>query len=278
MTPGRPALRELLAGWRDRTWPHRLLAGQRPEPASVVAVAGVAPRSGTTTVAALLATAYAEPRRGRVVVVEAGPGVGRLGERLAVTAGSTVPELAAAPGLDSWPVLAPYLEPAAAGLWTVAAGVPGAAGAAEPELLASQAALAALSPHFAVIVIDCGHQAGTQARFLLGLAHARMLVGTASVDGLLAAAAALDRLEVSHRPEAAARTLVGLVATRDRAGLHPAEAGALLRARGGEVRWFPHDPALAGGGPLALAGLPAGLRAATVGAAADLLRRSGRTG
>jgi MinD-like ATPase involved in chromosome partitioning or flagellar assembly len=277
VTAGRPALRGLLAGWRDRTWPHRLLAGQRPEPASVVAVAGVAPRSGTTTVATLLATAYAEPRCGRVVVVEAGPGVGRLGERLAVPAGSMVPELTVAPGLDSWPVLAPYLEPAAEGLWTVAAGE-GAAGAAEPELLTSQAALAVLSPHFAVIVLDCGHQAGTQARFMLGLAQARLLVGTASVDGLLAAAAALDRLELSHRPDAAARTLVGLVATCDRAGVHPAEAGALLRARGGEVRWFPHDPALAGGGPIALAELSAGLRAATVGAAAELLRRSGRTG
>jgi MinD-like ATPase involved in chromosome partitioning or flagellar assembly len=234
-------------------------------------------RAGTTTLAALLATAYVEPGRGRVVVVEAGAGVGQLGQRLAVSAGSTVAEIAAAPGLDSWPVLAPYLEQTAAGLWTVTAG-DRAAGTATPDessLLASQAALAALSPHLAVAVVDCGHQAGPQARFLLGLAHARLLVATASVDGVLAAAAAVDRLELSGRPDLAARTLVGLVGTRAGAGVDVGVASALLRVRGGEVRWFPHDPALAGGGPTALAELSGGLRAATLGAAAELLRRAG---
>lgn len=266
-------MRELLTAWRDRTWPHRLLAGQPAEPAGVVAVAGAAARAGTTTMAALLATAYAEPGRGRVVVIDAGAGIGQLAARLTVTADGTV----VAPGVDSWPVLAPHLERTAGGPWTLAAAAPAAAGAPPgSDLLAAQAVLAALSPHFAVAVLDCGELVGLQARFLLGLAHSRLVVARASVDGVLAAAAAADRLELAARPDAAARTLTGLVGTRDRAGSDAAATGALLRARGAEVRWFPYDPALAGGGPIGLADLSGGLRAATLGAAAELLRRAGR--
>ena len=272
-------MRELLADWRDRTWPHRLLAGQRPEPASVVAVAGGSARAGTTTVVALLATAYAEPGRGRVVVVDAGAGMAQLASQLTVTAGGTV----VAPGVDSWSLLAQHLERTAGGVWTVApaaqavaTGTADAGGPPEADLLAAQAVLAALSPHFAVAVLDCGQQAAPQARFLLGLAHARLLVAAASVDGVLAAAAAADRLELSSRPDLAAHTLVGLVGTRAGPGVDVGVASALLRTRGGEVRWFPYDPALAGGGPIALAELSGGLRATTLAAAAELLRRAGR--
>jgi MinD-like ATPase involved in chromosome partitioning or flagellar assembly len=275
-------VRDLLTAWRDRTWPHRLLAGPwRAEPARVVAVAGASERAGTTTVAALLATAYAEPRRGRVVVVDARSGVGPLGERFGPGAGGAVP----ASDPDVWPALAPCLERTAEGLWTVIgdhdpARPAGPSDPADPdgptgrELMALQAALATLSPHFAVIVLDCGDQAGPVGRFLLGLAHSRLLVAPASVDGVLAAAAAADRLELSARPDAAARTLVGLIGTRGPVAAGGARAEALLRGRGVEVRWFPPDRALAAGGCPALAELSAELRAATLAAAADLLRRA----
>jgi hypothetical protein len=251
-------VRDLLTGWRDRTWPHRLLPGHRwQEPADVVAVAGVSERAGATTLAVLLAAVYAGPGRGRVLVTDAASGLGRLGEVLAGRSDGQV----SLPGADSWAVLAPHLERTAEGCWTVIADGAGPADA-EAEPLACQLALAALSPHFAVVVLDCGWLAVPRSRFFLGLADSRVLATPATVEGVLAAAAALDRLPA----------LVGLVGTPDPRAVDLASASRLLTGRGGTLHELPHDPVLAAGGDAVPDALSPDLREATLALATALLR------
>lgn len=253
-------MRDLLAGWRDRTWPHRLLDGHRwQEPADVVAVAGVSERAGATTLAVLLAAVYAGPGRGRVLVTDAGTGLSRLGELLAGRSDGQV----SLPG--EWAVLAPHLERTAEGCWTITADGP-AADDAEAEPLACQLALAALSPHFAVVVLDCGWLAVPRSRFFLGLADARVLATPATVEGVLAAGMALDRLQDRD-------AVVGLVGTADPRAVDLHSARHLLSARGGTLHELPHDPGLAANGPAVPDALTPALREATLALATDLLRR-----
>jgi MinD-like ATPase involved in chromosome partitioning or flagellar assembly len=244
---------------------------QQPNSARWIAVAGVCGRAGTTTMAALLGATYAAHRRYRIVVVDADPTGGALGVRLAGGSASTLAEIAAAaPGLTSFSRLAPYVERTSAGVWAVAG--PGA------DLNACRDAIAALSPFFAVGVLDCGAIGHPQAGGVLGAAHARLLVAPMTVDGVLDAAGALDWLGVPDDPEARARCAAALVSSTPQPGTDLGRAVRLLTGRGARVVPVPYDPSLGVGGPYLPAAMSDGARAAIRRLATEMLARSARSG
>lgn len=233
-------------------------------------MAGVCGRAGTTTLTALLGATYAAHRRYRIVVVDADPTGGTLGVRLSGGTSSTMAEIAAAaPELTSFSRLAPYVERTGAGVWAVAG--PAA------DLIECRAAVAALSPFFAVGVLDCGTIGQPQAGSLLDAAHAQLLVAPMTVNGVLDAAGALDWLGVPDDAEARARCAAALVSTSPQPGTDLGRAVGLLTGRGARVVPVPYDPSLDVGGPYQLSAVSDGARAAVRRLATEMLARAARS-
>ncbi len=233
-------------------------------------MAGVCRGAGTTTMAALLGATFAAHRRYRIVVVDADPTGGALGARLAGGSACSMAEIAAAaPELTSFSRLAPYVERTGVGVWAVAG--PGADLTEWPE------AIAALSPFFAVGILDCGMIEHPQAAAVLGAAHARLLVAPMTVDGVLDAAGALDWLGVPDDPEARARCAAALVSTTPQPGTDLGRAVRLLTGRGARVVPVPYDPSLVVGGQYRPSAMSDGARAAVRRLATEMLARSARS-
>jgi MinD-like ATPase involved in chromosome partitioning or flagellar assembly len=235
-----------------------------------IAVAGVCGRAGTTTLASLLGATFAAHRRYRIVVVDANPNGGALGVRVAAKGTSTLADIAAAaPGLTTFGRLAPHLELTSARVWAVAGPA-----ADLPEF---NAAITALSPFFAVGVLDCGTIGPPLIGGVLGAAHARLLVAPMTVDGVLDAAGALDWLGVPDDAEMRARCAAALVSTTPQPGTDLGRAVRLLAGRGARVVPVPYDPSLGVSGPYLPDVMSDGARAAIRRLAAEMLARSTRT-
>jgi MinD-like ATPase involved in chromosome partitioning or flagellar assembly len=236
-----------------------------------IAVLSVRGGAGKTTVATLLATALAGGRNDRVLAVDAAPGLGSLALRAGVSSLQSVTALSRAAPLRNFEEAEPHLGRADSGLWLLT-GSPDDAGEPDPPTPTYQAAVAALSRFFAVLVTDCGP--GTSSglnREILADAHALALVTPATVDGLVSAYSALSWL---RRPPAglAARTIVVLVNHSPHVdGVDLKRGSRALASQGVRVARFPYDRSLAAGARIEPHLLGERTRQATLRLAADLL-------
>jgi MinD-like ATPase involved in chromosome partitioning or flagellar assembly len=239
-----------------------------------ISVAGVCRGAGTTTLAALLTSAYAAYRRYRIIVVDADPTGGALGVRLSTAGTATIADVgAAAAELTSFSRVARFLDQTPDGAWAVT-GRAGTTG----EPTQSREAIAALSAFFAVGVLDCGLMGHPQSVGLLAAAHARLLAAPTTVDGVLAVAASLDWIGMQDDADARARCAVALVSTTQRPGVDISWAARLLTARGARVIPVPYDPSLSVRGTVRPNAVSDGTRAVVHRLAAEMLSRSTRSG
>jgi len=221
----------------------------------------------------LLSAVYALHRRYRIVAVDANARGGALAIRLAAAGVATVAEVAAAgPDLTSFKKLSPYLDQTTEGSWALV----GRAGAA-PDLAQCRDAMAVLSSYFAVGVLDCGPIGAPVADGLLASVHAQLLVAPVTVEGVLGAAAALDRLGGRDGTDAW-HCGVALVSTTQRPDTDVGWAARLLTGRGGRVIPLPYDPGLLAGGRISPVAVSDGVLGATRRLATEMLSRSARSG
>lgn len=239
-----------------------------------IAVAGVGSGAGATTLTALLSSVYAAHRRYRIVALDANPVGGALATRLATAGAGTVADIAAAaPDLNSFKRLSPYLDQTTEGSWAVS----GRTGVV-PEVMQCRDAIAALSGFFAVGVVDCGPIGQPVADALLTTVHARVLVAPVTVEGVLAAAAALDWLGAHEESDVPWHCGVVLVSTAQRPDTDVGWAARLLTGRGGRVVPMPYDPGLVAGGRITPAAVSDGAVGAARRLATEMLSRSARSG
>lgn len=288
--PGRPE-EDLLrpAAWAGR-WPGRLagwvgttVAPVTRETRQAVAVAAALRRpvttgrriavvsvrggAGKSTVALLLASAFAYHRPDRVLAVDADPGFGSLALRAGLpSAGAprsvesstgTVPAAGGAPG----PVRS------SGGLWVL----PGGRGSAHRRRAARGPTLAELARSFTITVID-----GTSDSLLAASVadvHALVVVAPATVDGVLTTSAALGDLRDGPRSGQLARTVLVFSAASPQAGtLRLGPAAHCVAVPGLPVLTLPHDRHLATGGRVDPGRLGAATRLAVLRLGAVVLR------
>jgi len=193
-----------------------------------IAVIGVRPGVGTSTVTALTAMALAHYRRDRVMAVDADPAPGVLPERLAVA--GDAPSLAdlgrTGSRLAGFEEIRDLLGRTRGGLWVL-----GGYGARELPAASYQTGMSLLGRFFAVTVTDCGTGPGDEiTRTVLGTSHAQILVTDATTDG-----AAYARKVLEQAYQGGGRTLVAFVAAKpgrldlaQAARRLPGEVGAVL--------------------------------------------------
>ncbi|GIF50107.1 MinD-like ATPase involved in chromosome partitioning or flagellar assembly [Asanoa ferruginea] len=237
--PARAALRvaRRLLGARATAEAHAIAGdlGRVTQPVTTcrrILVAGVAGGSGATTLAALLALAFAGHRRDRVLALDATAGAGSLSFRLGSALHWSYPDLIRS-GLDG------------------AAKVVGAgerlgvldrpAGVALDDFWTAGSWIAR---YYAVSVLDGGAEGATDPRYLAH-PHSLVLAVPATVDGVRAALTWLDRTG----PEVAGRTVPVLVG---HAPVHGLRDGPALRAlcAGTPAVALEYDRSLATGAPL----------------------------
>jgi MinD-like ATPase involved in chromosome partitioning or flagellar assembly len=227
--------------------------------------------AGKTAVATLLATTLAGSRHDRVVAVDAAPHLGSL----ALRAGAASPHPVAAFGRAAQPVRGfadaePHLGRGDCGLWLLTGGD----GAGDRlDLAAYQAAVAALSRYFAVLVTDCGPDPASELNLgILGDAHALALVTPATVDGVVSAHQAIDWLRASPAAALVPRTVVVLSAqTPHTEGVDLKRGARTLASQGVRVARLPYDRHLAAGARIHPDLLGERTRTAAIGLAGDLL-------
>jgi MinD-like ATPase involved in chromosome partitioning or flagellar assembly len=236
-----------------------------------IAVLSVRGGAGKTTVTTLLATALAGGRNDRVLAVDAAPGLGSLALQAGATSRSSVTALGRAAPLRNFEEAEPHLGRADSGMWLLT-GPPGDAGEPDPPTPTYQAAVAALSRFFAVLVTDCGPDASSDLnREILADAHALALVTPATVDGLVSAYSGLGWLRRTLAA-LASRTVVVLVNHSPHAdGADLKRGSRALASQGVRVARFPYDRSLAAGARIEPHLLGEQTRQATLRLAADLL-------
>jgi MinD-like ATPase involved in chromosome partitioning or flagellar assembly len=234
-------------------------------------VLGVRGGAGKTTVATLLAATLAGSRHDRVLAVDAAPDLGSL----ALRAGASSPRPAAALGqaagsIRSFAEAEPNLGRGDGGLWLLT-GADDAAG--RLDLPAYRSAVAALSRFFAVLVTDCGPDLGSDLNLGILLdTHALALVAPATVDGVVGAHRALDRLRRTQAAGLVARTVVVLsTQTPHTEGVDLRRGTRTLASHGVRVTRLPYDRHLAAGARIRPGLLGDRTRTAVIGLAADLL-------
>jgi MinD-like ATPase involved in chromosome partitioning or flagellar assembly len=177
-----------------------------------IAVLGIRGGSGKSTVASLLASAYATHRGDRVLAVDADPDLGSLGLRLGANSPTSLVSLGRVPRV--WQTVDEAercLGRAPSGAWILA----GERGTAGPESVMPNAYLGVLhgiSRYFAVTVVDAG--AGMVTRLnqsVLADAHAIVLATPASIDGVVSARRALEWVR-EWGPQRLPQTIVALTA------------------------------------------------------------------
>jgi MinD-like ATPase involved in chromosome partitioning or flagellar assembly len=236
-----------------------------------IAVTSVRGGAGKTTIATLMASAFAQHRQDRVLLIDADPEFGTMPLRLGVTSAPSMPELAGRQ-FASFEDARPFLTRTDAGLWILPGTGPGA-----PALDSGtfQAVAAALNRFFAIVVVDCGAGlTGDLQRGIMANAHAHLHVTPGTADGAVSAGRALDWLSASGYRELVARTVTvfAVHAPHSRANLGPATE--LLRANGIGVLNIAYDRHLASGGVLDLSLLAEGTRLTAVEIAAEVLTRA----
>jgi MinD-like ATPase involved in chromosome partitioning or flagellar assembly len=177
-----------------------------------IAVLGIRGGSGKSTVAALLASAYATHRGDRVLAVDADPDLGSLGLRLGASSPTSLVGLGRVPRV--WQTLDEAercLGRAPSGAWILS----GERGSAQPETMPPNAYLGVLhgiSRYFAVTVVDAGAGMVTQLnQSVLADAHAIVLATPASIDGVVSARRALEWIR-DWNPQRLPQTVVALTA------------------------------------------------------------------
>ena len=141
------------------------------------------------------------------------------------------------------------------------------------DLAAYQAAVAALSRFFAVLVTDGGPDPASELNLgILGDAHALALVTPATVDGVVSAHQALGWLRTTPAEELVARTVVVLTSQSPHGeGVDLKRGARTLASQGVRVARLPYDRHLAAGARIHPDLLGERTRAAAIGLAGDLL-------
>jgi MinD-like ATPase involved in chromosome partitioning or flagellar assembly len=227
--------------------------------------------AGKTTVATLLATTLAGSRHDRVLAVDAAPDLGSLALRAGAASPHPLAAFArAAPPVRGFADVEPHLGRGDGGLWLLTGG----GGAGERlDLPAWQAAVAALSRYFAVLVTDCGPDPASRLNLgILGDAHALALVTPATVDGVVGAHQAIDRLRAGPAAALVQRTVVVLsTQTPHTEGVDLKRGARTLASQGVRVARLPYDRHLAAGARIHPDLLGERTRVAAIGLAGDLL-------
>jgi MinD-like ATPase involved in chromosome partitioning or flagellar assembly len=227
--------------------------------------------AGKTTVATLLATTLAGSRHDRVVAVDAAPALGSLALRAGAASPHPVAAFGrAAPSVRGFDEADPHLGRGDGGLWLLTGG--DSAGD-RLDLPAYQAAVAALSRFFAVLVTDCGPDPASELNLgILGDAHALALVTPATVDGVVSAHLALGWLRTTPAAGLVPRTVVVLSSQTPHAeGVDLKRGARTLASQGVRVARLPYDRHLAAGARIHPDLLGERIRAAAIGLAGDLL-------
>ncbi len=202
--------------------------------------------AGKSAVATVLASVYAARRNDPVLAADADPDGGSLGWRLGLTGGPTLAELApqllAARARDLH-ALQRLLPRTGTGLWLLPGGAPG-----RPQ--AARDVTRALSRLFPVCVTDCGRDMDAPATVeVLAEAHAVVIVGPATPDGVRSTCDALHRVAGAGRTASLERVVVALnsASPEGRVALREGAAREALRRYQVPVVMLPHDRHLAAG-------------------------------
>jgi MinD-like ATPase involved in chromosome partitioning or flagellar assembly len=227
--------------------------------------------AGKTTVATLLATTLAGSRHDRVVAVDAAPDLGSLALRAGAASPHPVAAFGrAAPSVRGFAEAEPHLGRGDSGLWLLTGGD----GAGDRlDLPAYQAAVAALSRYFAVLVTDCGPDPASELNLgILADTHALALVTPATVDGVVSAHQALGWLRTTPAARLVPRTVVVLSSQTPHAeGVDLKRGARTLASEGVRVARLPYDRHLAAGARIHPDLLGERTRVAAIGLAGDLL-------
>jgi MinD-like ATPase involved in chromosome partitioning or flagellar assembly len=133
-----------------------------------------------------------------------------------------------------------------------------------------------LSRFFAVLITDCGPGLrGAVNRVVIGDAHAIVVAGTATLDGVHGVDTALRHLAADGDRHLLGRCVVTITTTTaSPLGVDLNDAVTLLQGYGVPVIVFPHDRQLALGGPIDIHRLSGGVRTASVRLAAAVMDRA----
>ncbi|OJF09463.1 nucleotide-binding protein [Couchioplanes caeruleus] len=244
-----------------------------------ITVAGVRGGAGKTTVSALLTTTLAGLRRDPVLAVDADPDAGSLPLRLGpIGAGVRTAADGGIAQVSAFDQVARYLDRTITGVWLWRRALSSSL-ARQDE---SHAALLLrdrvrfLNRYFAVAVADLGagmHSATN--RTLLADSHAVVLAGTATLDGVLGADAALRRLGEEHGAELLGRSLLVLsTPVEGPLGVDVDAAVAGLARFGTPVLRLPFDRHLALGAAIDPRRIGADTRTAALRIAAAVMDRA----
>jgi MinD-like ATPase involved in chromosome partitioning or flagellar assembly len=204
---------------------------------------------GKTTITTLLGMALADVRTDRVLAVDANPDRGTLADRVTKQTRSTVRDIVLhAPELAEADELATHLSRDATGLDVAASD-------ADPLLAEAfdeggyNVVADVVSPHYGVIVTDCGTGVvHSVMRATLQRADAVVVVSGGSIDEARLASETLTWLEANGYSDLVANGVVALNASTqgtDLDKLHDIEEHFRLRVRA--VVRIPYDPELAAG-------------------------------
>ncbi|MFI0482186.1 hypothetical protein [Actinomadura sp. 9N215] len=181
---------------------HPVTTGRR------IAVTGLRGGAGKSTVAALVASAFARYRQDRVLALDVDPELGSLALRLGARPRNTPSELA---GLDLGAAPFEDVEPRLTRLGESLWALPGHRGTIGGDMDGGvyRAVGVPLSRFFGIAVTDCGAGISTDLhRAVLSAAHAQVLVTPATVDGAASVGRALDWMNASGFQDLVTRTLV----------------------------------------------------------------------
>jgi MinD-like ATPase involved in chromosome partitioning or flagellar assembly len=244
-----------------------------------VAVVSVRGGAGRSTVSALLTTTLAGLRPDPVLAVDADPEPGSLPLRLGpLSDGGRTGTDGGIDRAGEFGQVTKGLHRTVSGVWLWRQ-----AHAATLHRLGEPAAVGLLcdrqrylSRFFAVLVTDCGPGLGGAANgVVLGDAHAIVVTGTATLDGVQGVDTALQRLTARGGHQLLGRCVVAIAtATPGPLGVDLDDAVGRLRGYGVPVVVFPHDRQLALGGPIDVHRLGAGVRTASVRLAAAVMDRA----
>jgi MinD-like ATPase involved in chromosome partitioning or flagellar assembly len=235
-----------------------------------IAVTSLRGGAGKTTIATLIASALAQHRQDRVLLVDADPGFGTLRLRVGIAAAPQPQELGGH-RLESFEDALPFLTRTDSGLWILSGANP----ALDED--AYSAVSAALYRFFAIVVIDCGAGLdGALQRDVLANAHSHLHVSPGTADGAVSAHRALEWLSANGYRGLVPRTVVAFAthAPHSRANLAP--TAEFLRSHGIAVVDLAYDRHLASGGVLAPSMLAESTRFAAIDIAAEALTRTHR--
>lgn len=244
-----------------------------------VAVVSVRGGAGKSTVSALLATTLAGLRPDPVLAVDADTEPGSLPLRLGPLGDGV--RTSADRGIDQareFDRVTRGLHRTVSRVWlwrqAHAATLHRVGEAAAVELLRDRQRY--LSRFFAVLVTDCGPGLTNSVnRVVIGDAHAIVIAGTATLDGVHGVDTALQRLATGGGPLLLGRCVVTITTTNPGPlGVNLDDAVARFQAYGAPVIVFPHDRQLALGGPIDVSRLSGGARAASVRLAAAVMDKA----